>query len=366
MAGGSAAGSAGGVVRPRSPSGSPWSARRRSRPPSCPGRRASGSWSRSRSRSAPGGPRGLGEVEAVDRQQAPVDGGPLAVRVDHPVDAPKKSAISKKPPGNCISYGITGSPAVPTVAPIGSRAAAASEAGAAVVGAVAVAAAPVAAALLRVIDWKPTCDCVGQRLQLGEQARRVGVHRDGLAEGDQLAVVAREALLGLLAGGGRRLGVDDLGSAGRPPAPRGRRPPRASAPGSGSRSRTASPRSATPIRIARSRGLHPPLHLQRWPRLRACGGGLGGLGRRRLGGRGRAGRRRGRPAGGAAAGRPVAGAAAAAGTGTASKATVISKRGDRGLGLAAVGVAGRGGRVAARRVDRLLLGQLRSSACRRG
>ena len=30
------------------------------------------------------------EVEAVDRQQPPVDGGLLAVRVDHPVDAPEE------------------------------------------------------------------------------------------------------------------------------------------------------------------------------------------------------------------------------------------------------------------------------------
>ena len=152
-----------------------------------------------------------------------------------------KSAIWKKSPVNFRLYGITGSPAGPTEAPIGSVAAEASVAAGmgsvgtapvdpvelasvvevavevvevspvavelvdvALVGLVVVAGAGAAvvaepAASARSIDWNPTSGAVGELLQLDQEARLVAVRRHRLAEHHQLPVVDRERLLRLLA-----------------------------------------------------------------------------------------------------------------------------------------------------------------------
>ena len=161
-----------------------------------------------------------------------------------------KSAIWKKSPVNVSSYGITGSPAGPIDAPIGSVAAEASVgSGCGSVGTPPVdrrrtgirgrggvevvdVSRPVERSTLSSWDssswrapgrgWRRArgvgqvdrleadAGPVGELLQLDEEARLIAVRGHGLAEHDQLPVVDRERLLCLLARGDRLLGLLEL------------------------------------------------------------------------------------------------------------------------------------------------------------
>ena len=145
----------------------------------------------------------------------------LAVELDHPVDlAEEVGDLEEAAVELRARRASPAGPAVPTVAPIGSNAAAVASRGGSRIGrrggrGRAAAAAPPPPSVIELeVDARRSTESV---CELGQQARRVGVDRDRLAERDQLAVVGREVLL-------RRLRPRPRPARPRPPGPRARSP----------------------------------------------------------------------------------------------------------------------------------------------